>query len=405
MERGDDSMPMFKYTALAANGKNISGVMEADNSLRVQQVLKESGQYALSIDEAGTGSRQLNRAAPLKDLAIFCRQFHAMMKSGVTVVKCLDLLYQQTTNKKLKETIFRVYESVQRGDLLSESLKKQVGVFPELMIAMVDTGEASGTLDKILGKLADNFDKDLKIRRKIQTAMIYPAVLTVLMVVVVIGLVTFILPMFVSMFESSGVTLPLPTRMLLALSNFLTHYWYIVLFFLILAVVLFRSWLSTENGRFDWDRFKLSVPVIKGSVSKIYSSRLTRTLATLVNAGLPLLNAIDIAARVVGNKFIAKHLQQVREDVRSGVSLSHALRRASVFPVMVHSMIGIGEESGSLDSMLETTADFFDEESEKALQQMVALMEPALIIIMAGMVGFIVISIILPIFDMSSTVQ
>ena len=396
---------MFKYSALATNGKTVTGVMEADNAVRVQQVLKESGQYALSVDEAGTGSRQLNRAAPLKDLAVFCRQFHAMMKSGVTVVKCLDLLYQQTTNKKLKETIFRVYESVQRGDLLSESLKKQTGVFPELMIAMVDTGEASGTLDKILGKLADNFDKDLKVRRKISTAMIYPIVLTVLMVVVVVGLVTFILPMFVGMFESSGVALPLPTRMLLGLSSFLTTYWYIVVFFIILVVVLFRAWLSTENGRFDWDRLKMKIPVIKGAISKIYASRLTRTLATLVNAGLPLLNAIDISARVVGNKFIAKHLNQVREDVRSGVSLSHSLRRAAVFPIMVHSMIGIGEESGTLDSMLDTTADFFDEESEKALQQMVSLMEPLLIIVMAGMVGFIVISIILPIFEMSSTVQ
>lgn len=398
-------MPLFKYSALAADGKTVSGLLEADSAVRVQQMLKENRQYALKIDEAGTGSMSLSRAAPLKDLAVFTRQFHAMMRSGVTVVKCLDLLYQQTNNKRLKEIIFRVYESVQRGDLLSESLRKQVGVFPELMIAMVDTGEASGTLDIILGKLADNFDKDMKVRRKVQSAMIYPIVLTVLMIVVVTGLVMFVLPMFVGMFESSGVELPLPTRMLLGLSEFLGSYWYIVLFFIILAGVLFRTWISSENGRLQWDELKLKIPVVKGLLLKLYSSRLTRTLATLVNAGLPLLNAMDISARVIGNKFIAKHMAQAREDVRSGVTLSQALRRTGVFPVMVYSMIGIGEESGTLDSMLETTADYYDEEAEKAMGQMVALMEPALIIIMAAMVGFIVISIVLPIFDMSSTVQ
>ena len=398
-------MPLFKYQALAADGKTVSGLLEADNVARVQQMLKENRQYALKVEEAGTGSVSLTRAAPLKDLAVFTRQFHAMMRSGVTVVKCLDLLYQQTTNKRLKEIIFRVYESVQRGDLLSESLRKQTGVFPELMIAMVDTGEASGTLDTILGKLADNFEKDMKVRRKVQGAMIYPIVLTVLMIVVVTGLIMFVLPMFVGMFESSGVELPLPTRMLLGMSDFLTHYWYIVLFFVILAVVLFKVWSSSDNGRLQWDELKLKLPVVKGLLQKLYSSRLTRTLATLVNAGLPLLHAMDISARVIGNKFISKHMAQAREDVRSGVALSQALRRTGVFPVMVYSMIGIGEESGTLDSMLGTTADYYDEEAEKAMGQMVALMEPALIIVMAAMVGFIVISIVLPIFDMSSTVQ
>ncbi len=398
-------MPLFKYSAMSANGKTISGMMESDSATRVQQTLKDMQQYALKIDETGSGSKQLRRGAPLKDLAVFCRQFYAMMRSGVSVVKCLDLLYQQTTNKKLKETIFRVYESVQRGDLLSESLRKQTGVFPEIMISMVDTGEASGTLDQILGKLAIAFEKDLKVRRKIQSAMIYPIVLTALAFTVVTGLVTFVLPMFVDMFESSKVALPMPTQILLGMSTFIRSYWYLIIFIVIMAVVGFKTWSNSEKGRFQWDHFKLKLPVLKGSLSKIYSSRLTRTLATLVNAGLPLLNAMDIAARVIGNKYITKFMNQAKDDVRSGVSLSQAIRKTAVFPPMVASMIGIGEESGTLDSMLETTADYFDEESDKALTQMVALMEPALIIVMAALVGFIVISIVMPIFDMSSTVQ
>jgi type IV pilus assembly protein PilC len=398
-------MPLFKYSAMSANGKTISGMMESDSATRVQQTLKDMQQYALKIDETGSGSKQLRRGAPLKDLAVFCRQFYAMMRSGVSVVKCLDLLYQQTTNKKLKETIFRVYESVQRGDLLSESLRKQTGVFPEIMISMVDTGEASGTLDQILGKLAIAFEKDLKVRRKIQSAMIYPIVLTALAFTVVTGLVTFVLPMFVGMFESSKVALPMPTQILLGMSTFIRSYWYLIIFIVIMAVVGFKTWSNSEKGRFQWDHFKLKLPVLKGSLSKIYSSRLTRTLATLVNAGLPLLNAMDIAARVIGNKYITKFMNQAKDDVRSGVSLSQAIRKTAVFPPMVASMIGIGEESGTLDSMLETTADYFDEESDKALTQMVALMEPALIIVMAALVGFIVISIVMPIFDMSSTVQ
>ena len=398
-------MPLFRYSALSANGKTFNGVMEADNATRVRETLKGNDQFAMKIDETGSGSKQLSRAAKVKDLSIFCRQFHAMMRSGVTVVKCLDLLYQQTGNKKLKETIFRIYESVQRGDMLSESMRKQTGVFPELMISMIDTGEASGTLDKILGKLAVTFEKDMKIRGKIQTAMIYPIVLTVLAFSVVTGLLTFVMPMFVDMFASSGVALPGPTRFLIALSNFIRTYWYILIFSAISAVVAFKMFTNSESGRYKWDHLKMTLPVIKGTLSKIYSSRLTRTLSTLVNAGLPLLNAMDISARVIGNKFITKHMNQAKEDVRSGVSLSQALRRTGAFPMMVHSMIGIGEESGTLDSMLETTADYFDEESEKALTQMVALMEPALIVVMAGMVGFIVISIVLPIFEMSSTVQ
>lgn len=398
-------MPLFKYQALSTNGKTFSGVMEADNAARVQQTLRGNDQFVMKVTETGSGSKQLNRAAKIKDLSIFCRQFHAMMRSGVTVVKCLDLLYQQTVNKKLKETIFRIYDSVQRGDMLSESMRKQTGVFPELMISMIDTGEASGTLDKIMGKLAVTFEKDMKIRGKIQTAMIYPIVLTVLAFSVVTGLLTFVMPMFVDMFASSGVTLPGPTRFLISLSNFIRSYWYIILFFVIAAIMAFRIFTGSESGRYKWDHFKMMLPVVKGTLSKIYSSRLTRTLATLVNAGLPLLNAMEITARVIGNKYISKHMNQAKEDVRSGVSLSQALRRTGAFPMMVHSMIGIGEESGTLDSMLETTADYFDEESEKALTQMVALMEPALIVVMAGLVGFIVISIVLPIFEMSSTVQ
>lgn len=398
-------MPLYKYSARSIDGKTINGVMEAESPIRLQQTLKGSNQFVLSIKESGMGSLSLSRAAPLKDLAILCRQFHAMLRSGVSVVKCLDLLYQQTENRRLKETVFHVYESVQRGDLLSESLRKQKRVFPELMISMVDTGEASGTLDNILGKLASNFEKDLKIRSKVQSSMIYPIVLSVLAIAVVTGLLIFVLPMFVEMFASSGTELPGPTRLLIGMSNFLLSSWYVVVFIIIFVAVMFKVWIGSESGRLTFDRFKTKIPIIRGTLAKIYSSRFTRSLATLVNAGLPLLSALDITARVVGNHFLAVKLQTVKEDVRSGVSLSQALRRAAVFPVMVHSMIGIGEESGTLDNMLETTADYFDEESEKALQQMVSLLEPALIILMAGMVGFIVISIVLPIFEMGTTIQ
>lgn len=404
-DSGVMELAQFKYAAKTMDGKTVSGVLEADSISRVQQILKSSQQFALKIQEVGAGSAQIGKSANLKDLTVFCRQFHSMLTSGVTVVKCLDLLYQQTDKKSLKDVIFHVYDSVQRGDLLSSAMRKRADAFPELMISMVETGEASGTLDTIMGKLADNFERDLAIRRKIQSAMIYPIVITILAVIVVTGLIVFVMPMFIDMFESSGTELPGPTKFLLAFSKFLRGYWYIVIFVLLASFFGFQSYIGSDKGRLVWDQFKLKIPVVKGTLLKIYAVRLTRTLTTLVSAGLPLISAIDIASRVIGNKYVSNHLDKAKADVQSGIPLSSALRKTGVFPPMVHAMIGIGEEAGSLDSMLDNTARYFDDEAEKALKNMVSLLEPMLIIVMAVVVGFIVISIMLPIFDMTKTVK
>ena len=398
-------MPIYRFVAKGYDGKNVRGTMEADSESRVQQILKASGQFLLLIRETAPPMRSLGKTATLKDLSIFCRQFHVMLRSGVTVVKCLDLLYQQTNKRRFKDSILKLYETVQRGDLLSSALAKQPDVYPELMISMVDTGEVSGTLDVILGKLAIGFEKDVRIQRKVRSSMTYPIVLTILSILVVIFLLTFVLPMFVNMFKSSGVLLPLPTRMLLALSGFLTKNWGLLLIVLIGSIIGLKAYVSTEPGRLQWDTLKLALPIVGPTLDKIYAMRLTRTLSTLVTAGLPLLSAMDIANRVIGNRRVSKHLVQAKSDIQSGVPLSTALRKTGVFPLMVHAMIGIGEESGSLDGMLETTADYFEEETDKSLQTLVTLLEPLLILMMAGMVGFIAISILMPIFEMSRTIR
>lgn len=398
-------MAQYRYSARTIHGKMITGILDGDSESRIQQVLRSNGQYLTSIHEVGSGSVRIGALMNLRDLTIFTRQFHSMLKSGVTVVKCLDLLYQQADKKSVKDTIYRLYESVQKGDLLSASMRRLPNAFPELMISMVETGEASGTLDDIMSKLSENFERDLAIRRRIQGAMIYPAVVSVLAVIVVTGLLVFVMPTFVGIFESSGVALPAPTRMLIVLSSFLRQFWYVVLMILFVAFFAFRSVIASEAGRMKWDKLKLRIPVVGTTLIKIYSVRLTRTLATLVSAGIPLINAMEIASRVINNEFLARGLQQAKGDIQGGVALSTALRRIGEFPTMVSAMIGIGEESGSLDAMLVNTARYYDDESEKSLRNMVSMMEPLLIIIMAVVVGFIVISIMLPILTMANTVK
>ena len=402
-------MPLYKYIAINSHGENLEGTYNAGDRAQVLQMIREKQFIPVNIQEVVSSKEIdalgfLSRVTP-KDIAIFCRQFYTMLNAGVTIIKALDILHQQTENKKLRTAIGEVYEDVQKGSSFSEALRKRIDIFPELLINMVEAGEVSGNLDAIMSRMAVNYEKDAKLRNKVKGAMVYPIVLSIVATLVVIFLLTFVMPTFFSMFQSSGVQLPLPTRILLGISGILKGYWYLLILGLILIVYAIRRWLSSDAGRLSWDRFKLRVPIVKATVKKIITSRFTRTMSTLLSSGIPLLQAMEITSKVVGNRVAADGLLNAREDIRKGMDLAGPIRRIGVFPPMVDSMIRIGEESGTLDEILGRAADFYDDEVETAMQRMVSLLDPVLILIMASIIGFIVISMALPMFDMMQTVK
>lgn len=402
-------MPIYKYTAINKLGKKLTNNYTAESQVEVMAMLRENGYYPLKVEEyverKDISLSDLFNKITIKDIAVFCRQFYTMLNAGVTITSALDILRQQTENKKLRAVIADIYEEVQKGSSFSDSLKNHKNVFPELLINMVEAGEVSGNLDTIMDRMANHFEKEFKINNKIKGAMVYPAILSIVATGVVIFLLTFVMPTFMGMFTGSGVELPLPTRILLAFSDALQSFWY--LFFLAIVGLVFgiRAYAKTENGRYLIDNTKLKIPVIKDANKKIITSRFTRTLSTLLSSGVPLLEALDIVSKIVGNVLVEKGIKAAKDEVRKGSSLAKPIRDIGLFPPMVTSMIEIGEESGALDDILEKTANFYDEELEAAIQKMTTLIEPVMIVVMAVIVGFIVISMVLPMFDMINTVQ
>ena len=401
-------MPNYSYTAVDSKGKTLTGSSEATSLTQLAARLREKDQYIVkAVDQADViMSKQIgaNRKVKVKPLSIFCRQFATLINAGITAVKSLDILYQQTEDKDMKVYLGRIYEAVQKGEAMSEAFRKQNLAFPELFINMVMAGESSGNLDAVLIRMADHYEKENKLKNKIKGAMVYPMVLMTLTIVVVILMLTVVLPSFTGIILSGGGEIPLPTRMLLGLSEFIQKYWYLIAGFIILVAISWRAYKRSDNGRLWWDRTKLKIPVVKKSLRMIYSSRFARTLSTLLSSGIQMLPSIDITARVINNQLIHDKLKGSIEDIRKGTPLSLALKKTDQFPPMIYNMISVGEESGLLDDILLKTAAFYDEESDAAITRLVALLEPLLIIFMAVIIGFIVISIALPMFSMYGAV-
>jgi len=401
-------MAVYKYKALKGNGEKIEGTFEGNSSNEVLAMLRENSYYPVDVQEVVEKDIRdlpfLNRIKT-KDIAIFARQFYVMLNAGITIINCLDILRYQTENKKLRKIIENVYEGVQKGLTFSEALRQHQNIFPELMLNLVEAGEISGNLDIVMNRLATHFEKENKINNKIKGAMMYPIILAIVAVIVVVFLLTAVLPTFIGMFEGTGVELPLPTRMLLSLSAVIGSYWYLFILSIIAIVYILRRYVKTEGGKYNFDSLKLKIPVIKSLNEKIATTRFTRTLSTLLASGVSLIQALDIVAKVVGNKVVADGILIAKEEVRKGVDLSAPIKNIKAFSPMVTSMIMIGEESGTIDIILDKTADFYDEEVEAAIHKLTTLFEPLMIVVMAVIIGFIVISIALPMFDMIQTVQ
>ncbi|MFA9423631.1 MAG: type II secretion system F family protein [Sedimentibacter sp.] len=397
----------YKYKSISSNGRESEGLYVGDNESGLISMLREKKELVVSIERDIQSEAQIEifkKKVKKKDLALFCRQFYTMISAGLGIVPCLEILVSQTQNKTFKNAIADTYEDVQKGLTLSESMKLHTAVFPTILISMVEAGEVSGNIDTIMLRMAEHFEKENKLENKVKSALVYPAVLAVVMVCVVVFMLVFILPVFVGMFEGSDVALPGPTQFLINLSESIQTYWYIYAGVVAAIVLGLSAYKKTEEGIEFFDTLKLRLPVVKGTTTMIVTSRFTRTLSTLLSSGIPLLQAMEVVTRVVGNSVIEKRLLIGIGNIRKGVSLSKTVKDVGIFPQMVESMIRIGEESGSLDDMLYKTADFYDEEVETSLQKLTSMLEPIMIVVMGAVIGFIAIAMYMPMFDMMKTV-
>ncbi|MCB2295213.1 type II secretion system F family protein [Clostridium algoriphilum] len=402
-------MPTFKYRVMNHQGQKIEGTFKANSKNEVLDMIEDNNYYPIEIKETLEREHQdlfeSFEKVKTKDLYIFCRQFHTMINAGANISNALNVLKKETENKKMKKSLNEIYEDVQKGVSLSVALGKHKDVYPELLINMITTGEVSGNLDIIMSRMASHFEKENKINNQLKTAMVYPTVLAGLAVVVVIFLLAFIMPTFTGMFTSSGVELPAPTRIVMGLSQFIQTKWYILLVVIGGGIYGIKKYAKTQAGRLSLDGLKLKLPIIKDITEKAIVSRFTRTLSTVIASGVPLVQALEVVQKVVGNKVAEKSLEVIKQKVLKGVSLGEAIGEERIFPIMLHSMIKIGEESGSLDDILDKTANFYDEELETSLKKMTTMIEPLMIVVMGVVIGFIVIAMMLPILDMSQTVQ
>ena len=363
----------------------------------------------ISVEEKVMGSKEIvlfqSKKIKLKDISLFCKQMSVMLESGIPLNNAVDILEQQATSKNLKSSLKIVSKSLKEGSQLSKAMLDQEGIFPDLLIRMVQAGEKTGKLDEVLEKMSEHYTKELKTSRQIQGAMIYPAVLAFLAVAAVLALLYVVIPSFSGIFEQSGMAMPLPTRIVLAASNFVRSSWYILFGVTGILVFLFLRYRSTEAGRYQLDRLKLNLPVIKGPMQKIVTARFASTLAILTSAGIPLVEAIESAAATTNNAVVIEKMKIANEGLQKGERLTGMITSTGLFPPMMLSMVKIGEESGSLESMLVKTSDYYEEELETAIKQLLSLLEPAMIIVMGVIIGGIVASVMLPMFELAHAVD
>lgn len=400
-------MAIFKYKAINSEGQRIEGSQSADSESQIREMLLSNQYYPLSIEKENSKSKKsfsFNSKVKLKDIAVFCRQFYVMLDSGLSIGKALNILIEQCEKPKLREALIGVNGELKRGETLASSMRKRKDVFPNLLTSMIDAGERSGNLDIILKRMAEYYEKETKIRGKIKSAMIYPIVLGVVAIIAITFILTFVMPTFVQMFEENNVDLPMATKMVLGTSKMLGKYGIIIFLILVTAIILLVKYLKSEEGQYKLSSINLKIPVIKKLTQKIIVSRFTRTMGIVSSSGMSLVTSIEIVASVVGNKIAEKELLKVKEKVLKGEGLGDSIMNIKIFPPMLASMVKIGEEAGSLDSILDKTADFYDDELEREIKTATALIEPSMIVLMGIIIGFLLISILTPMFKMYNSI-
>jgi type IV pilus assembly protein PilC len=408
------ALSKFDYQVRDKAGKMVTGQLEADSQAAVASKLKSMGYAPLSIEEVKTTGLSMDINIPgignkvgLKDLAIFSRQFATMIGSGLSLIRSMTILQEQSENKKLAEVIDEIRTAVESGETLSTAMAVHDKVFPKLFIAMVRAGEAAGMLDQVLLRVANMFEADVRLRSKIKSAMTYPVIVLIMALLLSTVMLIFIVPVFAQMFDDLGGTLPLMTQILVDMSKFVTS-WIGIITYIVVPTVLWTAYKrirATEKGRYTLDVIKLRVPVFGSLFHKIALTRFARNLSTLLAAGVPILQALEITADTVNNGPIADAVKDVQESVRQGESIAGPLSTHAVFPPMVVQMIAVGEETGNIDGMLGKVSDFYDTEIESTTESLTALMEPLMIGVIGAIVGGMVIALYLPMFQIFDLIE
>ncbi len=399
----------FVYKVRDRTGKIISGAIEADSQIAVASKLRSMGYIVVNISEKKEGlsfSLPVKRKVKAKDLTVFARQFATMINSGVSITKSLSILADQTESQALANIVLQLQKDVEGGLSLSEALSKHSKIFPPLFINMVRAGEAGGVLDEVLLRIAEHFEKEQGLKSRIKSALAYPVAIFSFSVVLVFIMITFIVPIFVGMFATLGGELPLPTKILLAMSNFIRGIGGLFLLGGVIGFIFgYRSFTATEKGRFLVDKVKLHLPVFGSLTQKMAIAKFTRTFGTLISSGVPILQALDIVADTAENAVVTKSVREARASIKEGETISAPLSSSGVFPPMVVQMIAVGEETGALDSMLKKIADFYDEEVSSTVDTLTSLIEPFMMLFLGLTIGGIVISLYMPMFKVVTLIK
>lgn len=398
-------MPKFKYAAYGKDGKEIKGTIEAESKEAATQQLKSEGHIPTSISEEGLLDKDLNisfggKKASARDLSIFCRQFVSITKAGVTIVDALEMLADQTENEALRDAIVDTKISVQKGETLANSMKKQGKIFPPIMINMIEAGESSGNLETSFDRMGTQFEKTTKLQALVKKSMIYPIALLVIIVGVVCAMMIVVIPTFSDMYADMGQELPILTKALIAVSDFMIQKWYILIIAIALIVVAVKGFLATEFGTYLWAKAMINMPIFGKLTVKSASANFARTLSTLTSSGISMIDALDISGRTMKNVIFRDAVIEAKDKVAQGRPLSEPLKNGGVFPNMIVHMIGIGEETGNMEDMLDTAATYYEEEVENATEATAAVVEPLMIVCMAAVVGVIIMAILIPMFGM-----
>lgn len=393
-------MPGYFYIVADKSGKEKRGKMEANNKDAAKELLKKDGYVILSLEEQ---SQQLDmnftfgKKLKPRDLSVFCRQFVSILEAGVAMKEALAMLEEQTENKTLKKSVAEVLTNIEKGNSLADAMRGESHVFPPMLINMVEAGESSGNLEMAFSRMAEQFEKEAKLKATIRKATVYPIVLILACIGVIGVMLLYVIPIFIDMFKEIDMEMPAFTMFVMGISEWAGTHVYLILAVAVAIFAAYKAYYRTEGGRKNIDKIKMKMPLFGQLVVKSNCSRFARTASTLLAAGVPMIECLDIVSRIVNNIHYSMAIQNAREEVMKGIPLSEPLRDAGIFPPMVYHMTGIGEETGNIEQMLNKLADYYDEEVEITTQTILAAMEPLIIVFMAVVVGSLVIASILPI--------
>jgi type IV pilus assembly protein PilC len=403
-------MATYAFKAVDLSGIPQTGEVQGADKKAATEELTAKGLKVMALEEKKSGLQMELRLRPKRvkagDLTVMSRQLATMISSGMTLLRACYVLEEQIENQMLRETIGMVREDIEAGLSFSDALERHPKVFNPLYVAMIRSGEAGGVLEESLERISDQLEKDDSLRRQVKSAMAYPIVVFSFALMVLIGMIAFIVPVFVGVFKDFGGELPAITKFTVALSNVVTGQWYILIGLTVAGVIAFRKWKSSSWGRPQWDAFRLRIPCKIGvTVQKIALARWSRTFSALYGAGVPIMQAIEVTGQTAGNEVVNRAMDAVIESVKSGGSIAEPLKSAPIFPPMVAQMIAIGEETGNLDTMLSKVADFYEDEVAAAIKALTSILEPVMIVLVGGIVGFIVVAMYMPMFKVYDAIK